>query len=198
MKQLSFLTVGTFVTIGLLGRMTLGFYWDDFEIVSIENLNSSGTIVFDLTVKRLSKQQFGVSGTVMVAADYQKTTTDIAISYSAQANNQYVLLPLKFGTKPTCEQVNELYVKYVMKDLAESSDLPQVEEPGQEACDLLMGVRHYTSWTSRIINIIFLFLHFKCYMPENVHGSKVSLRLVSSTKNYQTRHVQSSGARLAG
>lgn len=121
---------------------TVHAYWSDLEIVSIENFNSSGTIVFDVDVKRLTRTEFAIAGTVTVAADYQSTTTDIVIYFSAKANNQYVLLPLKFGAKPTCEQVNGLYVKYVMKDLADVSDLPQVDEPGQEVCDLMTDVRH--------------------------------------------------------
>lgn len=130
--------IGAAVTIVVVVP-TVRAFWTELEVISFTNLNDTGTIVYDLQTKRVSRQQFGISGTVHVG-DYQPMQCGARAYYSAKSDNQYKLMPMKIAPKPCCDQVNDFYVKYVMRDLADFSDLPQVEQPGQEVCDLLQNV----------------------------------------------------------
>lgn len=123
-------------------------FWTDLDVISFNNMNDSGPVVYDLRVKRISRKEFGISGNVIIG-DYQPMQCGARAYFSAKADNQYTLLPLKVAPKACCEQVNDFYVKYVMKDLANFSDLPQVETTGPEVCDMLKNVGGFRAYYFR-------------------------------------------------
>lgn len=115
------------------------FAWREMELIAIENLNASGTMIYDLRVVRLNREQFGVSGTVAMG-DYQRLQCTAKLYHSSSADGRYKLLPFRLPKRPCCEHLITFYGKYVMRDLANCSDLPQVETPNQEMCDMFDNV----------------------------------------------------------
>lgn len=61
---------------------------------------------------------------------------------SVSGNDQYILIPLKIQRGPLCTKVNAQYRKYLMKELASASDLPNSDT--EDLCPMFVKVKHYT------------------------------------------------------
>lgn len=91
---------------------------------------------------------FGVSGTVSVAADYQRLRAGARMYFASKPGAPYRQWPFNQQAKPICTQINDFYVKYVIKDMANCSDLPAsgqagtggVQHVGRCPLDLMCGV----------------------------------------------------------
>lgn len=114
-------------------------YWTELEFVSIENMNVTGPIQYNFRIKRITRHQFGITGTIILG-EFLQYMAEGKLFFSAKADGQYTLTPFKVAPVAMCDGINEFYVKKVMTDLKDFSDMPQVNGPGPEVCDMFTNV----------------------------------------------------------
>lgn len=124
----------------VVGATVVGAIWSDFDIISFADMCHSGPVAYDLRVTRISRRKFGVSGTITLAADFLLYRADARLLYANRPDGHFVLFPLNIPPREMCEGLNNFYVPYAMRDVANCSDLPQVDGPGPEVCDLFPNV----------------------------------------------------------
>lgn len=124
-------------------------------------MNATGPIVWDMHISRISRQEFGISGTVTIGQpEKDGATMDAIAMYRPKADGPYTMTPFRVPRKSICDLLEEYYVKITMKDMKDCSDLPQVEEGDPELCNMFMGV-------SALKNCVWQFDVYKYYSLSN-------------------------------
>lgn len=123
-----------------VGVALVGALWSNFDFISFRDMYHSGPMAYDLRVSRISRRQFGVSGTVTMAADIMRYRTDGLLRFAPRPGAPYGLFPLYISPRDICVSWNEVYARYAMRQLANCSDLPQVDSPGPELCEMFSNV----------------------------------------------------------
>lgn len=177
------------ISVLLLMVAVINGLWWNIDIISFTDVCHSGPVAYDLRVTHISRRLFGVSGTITLAADFLEYLADAQIMFAPRPGGRFALFPLNIPPRDMCVGLNDFYVRYGMKDLANCSDLPQVDGPGPEVCQLFPNV---SVGRSLVVSIMLCFrLHRD---TEDVHGGQLSVRSEANTTNVAGWHVQSRAA----
>lgn len=113
--------------------------WQDFDLISVTNLNENDDHRLDLVIKRISRNVYGLTGTSRMS---NVCDLDVECSFWMESLGRFVTVPYQIPRQSSNQVYNNWYVKYVMQDVGKYSDLPQVEEPiPAEMCRLFENVR---------------------------------------------------------
>lgn len=118
--------------------------WTEIDLQSIEVMNGTTArpIVFNLASKRIKRGLIGINGHMIINDDLHKYTAGVNIYYSQNgANANFVRSPINIQSGPLCDKFNNEYRKFIMSQMAKSSDLP-VADKG-DMCELIEQ-RKYT------------------------------------------------------
>lgn len=141
---------------------TLLAYWSQLDILSFTNLNATGPLIYDFYMTRVSRQQIGISGTLIVGTDKEGITMDAIGMFRPKADGPFTMLPYRSPRKPICELVDEYYVQTTQKQLKGISDFPQVELGDPKLCDMFIGVSAVLCRCAGNVDDHFVFRIFCC------------------------------------
>lgn len=132
--------------------------WSEFELQGVENMNGTDSmpINFQLTVKRVRKGIYGISGAVEITDAFDPYTAEVLIYHSPARNGDYKQIAPRIPEGPLCDKVRSEYRKYIMKDLKTVSDLPYSENSNEDLCPMfVVGVRSsLTGFTSLCLPVV--------------------------------------------
>lgn len=103
-------------------------------------MNDTGSRPMEHTLqtKRIRRGVYGLSGTVTFNDAMSKYTCEMLIAYSAKNDNAFMRSPISVAEGRLCDKLNKEYRKYMMKPLADASDLPNSEKG--DMCELIEQV----------------------------------------------------------
>lgn len=112
--------------------------WQEFEVVSLNNLNETGVHRVDLDIKRIRRNVYGLTGTSHMGS---VCMYDVDVSFSMNSFGRYVSMPYNIPRQSANDVYNNWYVKVLMQDVVKYSDLPLVTEPiPDQVCRLFENV----------------------------------------------------------